>query len=128
MKKATKDSIQKTPGLRQRAEFLRVQSAGKKWISPSVILMVAPADGTDIKFGLTVTKKLSKSAVVRNRIRRRLRSAAYDVLPAKARPGVDYVLIGRTESEHLPYDKLCSDLSWCLKRLECLKDMPPSGA
>lgn len=128
MKKATKDSIQKTPGLRQRAEFLRVQSAGKKWISPSVILMVAPADGTDIKFGLTVTKKLSKSAVVRNRIRRRLRSAAYDVLPAKARPGVDYVLIGRTESEHLPYDKLCSDLSWCLKRLECLKDMQPSGA
>ena len=128
MKKATKDSIQKTTGLRQRAEFLRVQSAGKKWVSPGVILMVAPASGSEIKFGLTVTKKLSKSAVVRNRIRRRLRAAAHDTLPLKAKAGVDYVLIGRTESEHLPYDKLCSDLSWCLKRLECLKDPVSSGA
>lgn len=122
MKKATKDAIHNTPGLHKRAEFLRVQSSGKKWISPGVILMAAPADDEKIKFGLTVTKKLSKSAVVRNRIRRRLRAAAHDVLPLKSRSGVEYVLIGRTESEHLPYDKLCSDLSWCLKRLECLKD------
>lgn len=128
MKKATKNSIQNTLGLRKRAEFLRVQSTGKKWISPGVILMAAPTQGANVTFGLTVTKKLSKSAVVRNRIRRRLRAAAHDVLSLKAKAGVDYVLIGRTESEHLPYDKLCSDLSWCLKRLECLKDTPPSGA
>ena len=130
MKKATANSIQNTPGLRKRAEFLRVQSTGKKWVSTSVIVMAAPAPapGGAVTFGLTVTKKLNKSAVVRNRIRRRLRAAAYDVLPAKAKTGVDYVLIGRTESEHIPYDKLCTDLSWCLKRLECLKDTPPLGA
>lgn len=122
MKKATKETIARTPGLRQRAEFLRVQSAGRKWVSPGVILMVAPSQAETVKFGLTVTKKLSKSAVVRNRIRRRLRAAAYDVLPQKAKTGVDYVLIARPESEHLPYDKLCGDLGWCLKRLECLKD------
>ena len=122
MRKATKEAILNTPGLRKRAEFLHVQSAGKKWVSPGVILMAAPAKGENVKFGLTVTKKLSKSAVVRNRIRRRLRAAAYDVLPVKSKAGIEYVLIGRPESEHLPYEKLCSDLSWCLKRLECLKD------
>ena len=124
MKQATKEHISQTPGLKSRAEFLRVQNGGKKWVSPGVILMAAPSGTTAVKFGLTVTKKLSKSAVVRNRIRRRLRAAAYDILPFKAQAGVDYVLIGRPESENLPYDKLCSDLSWCLKRLECLKETP----
>lgn len=124
MKQAIKQHISQTPGLKNRAEFLHVQNNGKKWVSPGVILMAAPAGHEVVKFGLTVTKKLSKSAVVRNRIRRRLRAVAYDVLPSKARKGVDYVLIGRPESENLPYDKLCSDLSWCLKRLECLKETP----
>lgn len=124
MKQSIKQHISQTPGLKNRAEFLHVQNNGKKWVSPGVILMAAPAGHEVVKFGLTVTKKLSKSAVVRNRIRRRLRAVAYDVLPSKARKGVDYVLIGRPESENLPYDKLCSDLSWCLKRLECLKETP----
>lgn len=125
MKKATKETISQTLGLRKRGEFLRVQNGGQKWVSPGVILMVAPNEAAEgVKFGLTVTKKLSKSAVVRNRIRRRLRAVAYDVLPGKAKTGVDYVLIARPESENLPYDKLCSDLSWCLKRLSCLKETP----
>jgi ribonuclease P protein component len=127
MKKATKETISQTPGLRKRAEFLRVQNGGMKWVSPGVILMAAPADGESVKFGLTVTKKLSKSAVVRNRIRRRLRAAAYDILPRKAKAGVDYVLIARPESETIPYEKLCSDLGWCLKRLECLKETAPTA-
>lgn len=125
MKKATRETISQTPSLKKRAEFLRVQNSGQKWVSPGVILMVG-ATGPDrpasVKFGLTVTKKLSKSAVVRNRIRRRLRAAAHDVLPFHAKPGLDYVLIGRHETADMPYAKLCSDLKWCLKRLSCLNE------
>lgn len=104
-------------GLTKRAEFLKVQTHGKKWVAPGLIVMAAPSQATEIRFGLTVTKKLSKSAVVRNRIRRRLRAAAYDILPDKALKGTDYVLIGRPESLNIDYEKLCSDLRWCLKRL-----------
>ncbi len=125
MKKATRETISQTPSLKKRAEFLRVQNSGQKWVSPGVILMVSPTPpekAGEIKFGLTVTKKLSKSAVVRNRIRRRLRAAAHDILPLHAKKGVDYVLIGRHESADLPYGKLCGDLKWCLKRLSCLNE------
>ena len=125
MKKATRETISQTPSLKKRAEFLRVQNSGQKWVSPGVILMASPAapeKAGEIKFGLTVTKKLSKSAVVRNRIRRRLRAAAHDILPLHAKKGVDYVLIGRHESADLPYGKLCGDLKWCLKRLSCLNE------
>ncbi|MCM2344018.1 MAG: ribonuclease P protein component [Alphaproteobacteria bacterium] len=128
MKKATKADMERVQGLRQRAEFLRVQGAGRKWVAPGVIMMVAPGTAGCLKLGLTVTKKLSKSAVVRNRIRRRLRAAAYDVLPFAAQSGHDFVLIGRPESEHLDYDKLCKDMRWCLKRLECLNETNPAAS
>ncbi len=127
MKHATRDTISQTPSLKKRAQFLRVQNSGQKWVSPGVILMaspVAPDQPGQVKFGLTVTKKLSKSAVVRNRIRRRLRAAAHDILPLHAKKGVDYVLIGRHETADLSYGKLCSDLKWCLKRLSCLNETP----
>lgn len=132
MKKATKEQISTTPSLKKRAEFLRVQNGGKKWVSPGVIVMAAPLHtlaeaqekADSLRFGLTVTKKLSKSAVVRNRMRRRLRAAALDVLPTKALRGHDYVLIARPETGDYPYDKLCSDLKWCLKRLSCLQETP----
>lgn len=132
MNKATKAQIRATPSLKKRPEFLRVQNGGRKWVSPGVIVMAAarPQGAEDdnqresLRFGLTVTKKLSKSAVVRNRMRRRLRAAALDVLPAKAARNHDYVLIARPETGDYPYDKLCSDLKWCLKRLSCLIDTP----
>lgn len=123
MKTATKDSMKQVGTLTQRPQFLRVQSAGQKWVSNSVIVMAAPADASaeTVRFGLTVTKKLNKSAVIRNRMRRRLRAAAYDILPAISKPGVDYVFIARNDTENVAYDKLCSDMAWCLKRLSCLK-------
>ncbi len=120
MRRASRNSIKQIKTLRQRPQFLRVQDHGRRWVSPSVVLQQAPAAEEGIRFGITVTKKVSKSAVVRNRIRRRLRAAALDILPLEARTG-DYVLIGRIETQNIPYDKLCSDLRWCLKRLDCLE-------
>ena len=57
----------------------------------------------------------------RNRIKRRLRAAAADIIPAVAVPGYDYVLIGRPMSATRPYDALCADLKWCLGKLGCAK-------
>ncbi len=121
--KATKQQIQQLGRLQKRSNFLRVQHAGKKWVSKSLILQVAGNETSDeIRFGLTVTKKVDKRAVVRNRIRRRLRALACDVLPLHAADGRDYVLIGRRETLDKPYDEMVKDLKWCLKRLESRKD------
>lgn len=117
--KATKEQIQKLGRLQKRSAFLLTQKNGKKWVSPSVIVMAAPRDNDEMRFGLTVTKKIDKRAVVRNRIRRRLRALALDVLPLHAKGGMDYILIGRTETLDKPYEDMIKDLKWCLKRLEC---------
>ncbi len=102
--------------LKNRADFLRIQGTGVKWVAKGVMLQAAGGQTDGVRYGLTVSKKLEKSAVRRNRIRRRLRAAALAVLAAQARPGADYVLTGRPGTAQRPFADLCRDLAWCLEK------------
>ncbi len=117
--KARKKDIITMGRLKKRPEFLSVQGSGRKWTAKGLMLQVrARDDGDDtIRFGLTVTKRVSASAVVRNRIRRRLYVTACEILPACAASGADYVLVGRTETLTRSSDDLRRDLQWCLEKL-----------
>lgn len=106
--------------LKNRADFLRVQNGGVRWVSKGLVLQAAENGGAGVRFGLTVSKKLEASAVGRNRMRRRLRAAAFEVLPVYAR-NADYVLIGRGDSATRPYGDLCGDLKWCLEKTGYLR-------
>ena len=112
------NQIAKPDRLKKRSDFLHVQKKGRKWVSRSVIVQAAENEGLGRRLGLTVTKKVSKSAVVRNRIKRRLRAAADDIMNKQAADNHDYVLIGRVATEDYPYKDLLKDLEWCLKRLD----------
>ncbi len=92
----------------------------RKWVSQSVVLQALPNDSGIIRAGYTVTKKTEKTAVGRNRIKRRLRAAAAEIVPLLAKEGHDYVLIGRAATADRPYQDLCNDLKWCLKKLGCI--------
>lgn len=70
-----------------------------------------------IRVGFTVSRKVG-NAVVRNRVRRRLREIARQVIPAEARPGLDYVLIGRQAALTRDFAALRRELQEALKRLK----------
>ena len=117
-----KNDMKNLGRLKGRSDFLRVRDSGQKWVSNSVIVQKAAGKGAHDRFGVTVTKRLEKSAVRRNRMKRRLRAAAYDIIAAKgggAAAGAisDYVLIARKETATNDYASLKKDLGWCLKRL-----------
>ena len=103
--------------LKKRRDFLALRRAPKTG-TPAFLLAGSEnaTAGAEARVGLTVTKKLG-GAVVRNRIRRRLRAAVRDVFPCSARPGMDYVLIARGAAETRPYDALLDDMKRALLRL-----------
>ncbi len=119
--KATKEDLKKLDRLRKRSDFLRLNarenSATQKWVSKGFILL-ALENGLDVRrFGVTVTKKLEKTAVGRNRMKRRLRSVAGNILPSYAKNGMDYVLIARDQAATRPFAELEKDLRWCLNKM-----------
>lgn len=127
---ATKTQCARVLPLKKRADFLRIQSGGKKWVSKGLVVQVAqtPEDiaslsaANAMRCGFTVTKRTDKSAVKRNRMKRRLRAVAADVLAPHGVGGYDYILVGRPETLTKPYAVLCSDLKWCLRKLDLFQE------
>ena len=103
--------------LKQRAEFLRVASTRRKWVTPGLILQAADsvADG-NFRIGYTASRKVGP-AVARNRARRRLRAVVDRVMPTRARPGTDYVVIARRATVARPFDALVGDMEEAFDRL-----------
>ena len=121
-----------TPGvlrLKSRREFLRVAGHGRKWVAPGLILQARPhgpgddagTDGSGFRVGYTVSRKVG-SAVQRNRARRRLRAVAGQVMPLHARPGHDFVLIGRQATLRRAFKALVGDLETALRKLDAYND------
>ncbi len=98
--------------LRKRTEFLRV-AKGRRFFTPAFALQAAsrlPAETVEPPgFGLTITKKTG-NAVVRNRIRRRLRAALKCAPAIDAKPGCDYVIVARREALARPFTGLMTDI------------------
>lgn len=80
--------------LKHRADFLRLRR-GRKYVTSAFILRglaLEVPDTPTIRVGYTVTTKCG-NAVVRNRIKRRLRALVRELFPQHAKPGFDYLLV-----------------------------------
>ena len=69
-----------------------------------------------MRVGFTVTKKIG-GAVVRNRMKRRFRALAREIVPANGISGADHVLIGRAKGIERDFASLRQELTEALKRL-----------
>jgi len=86
---------------------------------PGFVLLVHPrGDGvSDVRVGITVSKKVDKRAVVRNRMKRRLRALAREVLAVDGVAGADHILIGRGSATERSWDDLRADLAKALRKV-----------
>ena len=70
-----------------------------------------------MRAGFTVTRKIG-NAVVRNRMKRRFRALAREVLPQSGIAGADHVLIGREGGIERPFADLRVELGKALQKLK----------
>jgi ribonuclease P protein component len=84
---------------------------------PGFVLLVRPRDDGDdaMRVGFTVTKKIG-GAVVRNRMKRRFRALARELLPAGGVAGADHVLIGREGGIEREFGLLREELAKALEK------------
>ncbi|MEH6403093.1 MAG: ribonuclease P protein component [Sneathiella sp.] len=110
--------------LKKRADFLRVAAVRRKWATPGMVLQAARdsshVDAGLLRVGFTATKKTG-NAVARNRIKRRLRACADEILKTHAKEGWDYVLIGRKSTPDRDFSDLKQDLIKALGKVGALK-------
>jgi ribonuclease P protein component len=119
--------------LKTRSEFLAVRG-GVRCATPAFVMEARPRvpspalhapggrgkarDGEALgpRFGFTITKKIG-NAVVRNRIRRRLKAALEPLAANLSALNLDYVLVARQPAFDIPFAVLQKDLERALQRV-----------
>lgn len=106
--------------LKRRGEFLRLRG-GTRWHTPAFLIETKPRPDSEKhisapRFGFTVTKAMGP-AVVRNRIRRRLKAAVSAVAPANAQAGHDYVIVARSPALDRDFADIKKDLEQAFQRV-----------
>jgi ribonuclease P protein component len=87
-------------------------------VTPGFILLVRDRKDSDpsMRVGFTVTKKIG-NAVVRNRMKRRFRALAREIVPARGFTGADHVIIGRAKGIERDFALLRSELADAIEAL-----------
>jgi ribonuclease P protein component len=112
--------------IKKRADFVLATASTKRFSTGCIILQLvqrnslhpAPAEA---RFGFTVTKRMG-NAVIRNRIKRRLREAVCKVAMPHVRTGHDYVIVSRLKSLDCAFADLIRDMEFAFSRIHVMKD------
>jgi len=110
--------------LRSNREFQRVYRVGKSWAHPLAALHVMAQPG-ERRFGISVSKKVG-NAVVRNRVRRRIREIMRAALP-ELKQDFDAIVVARSASADADFTALSHALSELFRRsrLQREPEQPP---
>lgn len=105
----------KIVSIKENRVFRRLYARGKSAAAPCAALYVRRNGRKENRLGITVSTKVGK-AVVRNRVRRRLREI-YRLHQGELSCGWDLVVVARVRAAHVPYAVLERDFLKLLDKL-----------
>ena len=100
--------------LKKRYQFNYVYKSGEHYSSEHLVLYVVPSKTKSIKVGFAVTKKVGH-AVVRNKIRRRLREIVKIQLP-KLKQSFNIIIVAKDNVIDAGFDKLSFEFNKLIKK------------
>lgn len=141
---APRYTLSREQRIRARRDFLRIQESGQKLFSKHFVIAICLRQerfqkdcvGNDnskkncaletcSRVGITVTKKVDKRAVARNRLKRRIKELFrqqqyYSIRGNNRRPSVkspiDLVVIARQRACELSYEEIKKEICYAMKR------------
>lgn len=100
--------------LKNQKDFGRLKEVGKKLYCKNLLVSIAPNNLANSRLGLVVSKKIDKRAVVRNRIKRKLREI-FRLSFKEFKGTFDIVIVARQNADSCSYAELERQLIGCLK-------------
>jgi ribonuclease P protein component len=110
--------------IRREGEFRRVRQKGRCWSADVLVVCAVRSSLPQTRFGFVVGKRQG-GAVVRNRIKRRLREASRQLAPALL-PGYDIVMIARGPISTRSTAQLLDLLTEMTRRAKLIRSLPES--
>ena len=109
--------------IKRHFDFVEMREAPFKAFTKSFVLQMRPNDKNQTRVGFTVSKKITKSAVIRNRLRRQMREVVRlsPTLQQKY-PSHDLILIARSEALQRPFSQLTTDFEYLLTHFHKMED------
>lgn len=108
--------------VKENYEFRRIYRKGKSAVSPQLVIYCQRNRRGHSRLGVSVSTKLG-CAVVRNRVRRRIREI-YRLNKAKMLPGYDLIVVTRVRAVETDYQKLDRTYLRLLEQLDLLREDP----
>lgn len=102
--------MQRLSKLKKRSDFVRV-SVAKKSLSTSYLIVQYYKHSRDecLRVGFTVSRKVGK-AVIRNKVKRRLKELVNQIYPLFLLKGFDIVFIAKSSAVYAPFKDLKEDV------------------
>ena len=106
--------------LKKRYQFNYVYKSGEHFSGEHMVLYVVSSKTKNIKVGLAVTKKIGH-AVVRNRVRRKLREIIKKQVPT-LKQNYNIIVVARENISEASFDKLSTEFLKLLKKANLIQD------
>lgn len=113
-----------TVSLKKNRDFRRLYARGKSAVGPALVLYCRKNRLPESRVGFVTGTKLGH-AVVRNRVRRRMR-AIYRTHEEEFLPGYDIIAVARTRAAHTKYAALESAFLQSAAKLGLLRPEAPT--
>jgi ribonuclease P protein component len=121
-------AARKPARLSKALDFQRVRQQGRSVGTSLLTLGWTPNDLALCRCGYVVGKRVGKSAVARNRVKRRLREILrLQIKAGQVMPGYDLVLIARAGAAQATYQQLAADVTHLLRRAHLWRAAAPEG-
>ncbi|MGL4637547.1 MAG: ribonuclease P protein component [Beijerinckiaceae bacterium] len=103
--------------LKKRRDFLNAQKGRRANSGLFSVQAIQRTDEGTARCGFTVSKRVSLKAVVRNRIRRRLKEAVRIGDGTQVNQATDYVVVARLDTLHAPFSRIRTELTKAFAKL-----------